>query len=554
MFIVARLRLPLVLLGIAAVVFFALSTFLVRETGNAIFDSPDESANFLFTAQFKKASSFLLPAVSGEELPDAARPRSILRSGSFFIPVGFVGFPMLLGFFAKIIGLHYVSYGVLLLSALAAFVWYHLVKAVFGRHAAVLSAVLLLLQPAYMYYTTRLWYPNALFLVFVLLAGFNLVRAFSLEQVNLPEVRGAIGMEIPAASQGTQKKRFYSFLAGAFFGLAIALRPSEANWMIAGLLFALLASRGAMKRLSFRFAALGALAPLFLVGYMQYLVYGGVFSNGYVSVDGADVAGVASRFFLPFGFDAHDAFAVAGTYVLKLFWWLSLPALLGFAAVFLRWGSGAVTFRRRMFLWLMAVLAALLWFGVYYGSWEVRDRIDGGASIGVSYVRYFLPLSVLIVPIMALGLIRTARSLSRFSRSAVAVLVITLVYCSLRAVWWGGDDSLVAVRGTLARNTEVRENILALVPPGAVMITDRGDKIVFPYREVVAEFRSPRAMEQIREIAATREVWYETIADREDLFTEDEKFWKPAGLSLGESVFAGYGHTLYRIRIFKKIL
>lgn len=552
MFIVARLRLPLVLLGISAAVFFALTTFLVRETGNAIFDSPDESANFLFASQFKKASTFLLPAVSGESLPDAVRPRSILRSGSFFIPVGFVGFPMLLGFLAKIAGLRYVSYGVLLLAALVAFAWYHLVKAVFGRHAAVLSAVLLLLQPAYMYYATRLWYPNVLFLVCIVLAGLSLVRALSLEQVNLPEARGAIGMEIPAASQGAHKKRWYSFFAGVFFGLALALRPSEAGWMIAGLLFALLASRGAMKRLSFRFAFLGAAAPLFLVGYMQYLVYGGVFSNGYVSAGGAGVARLASRFFLPFGFDAPDAVAVVGTYALQLFWWLSLPALLGFTAVFLRWGIGAVAFRRRMFLWLMAVLAALLWFGSYYGSWEVRDRIDGGVSIGVSYVRYFLPLSVLIVPIMALGLIRTARSLSRFSRSAVAVLVVTLVYCSLRAVWWGGDDSLAAVRETLARNAEVREHMLALASPDAVIVTDRGDKIIFPHREAMAEFRSPRAMAQILEIANTREVWYETIADREDILAEEGALWKPAGLFLGESSPVGYGHTLYRIGISKQ--
>ncbi len=546
MFVSSRLRLPYGLFLAGTVLFFALSTFFVRESGSAMFDSPDETAAALFAGQFERASNFLLPSPAGMALPDSVRPRSILRTGAFLIPVGFVGFPMFAGTFAKIFGLHGVSLLILLIASGAVIVWYFLTKAMFGRHAALLSAILLLLQPAYAYYTARLWYPNVLFLSLIIFSGYFFVRALSLHQIQLPEARGVVGIEIPVASQGAAKKRLFSYLAGLFLGGALALRPSEAGWILAGFVFSALASRGAIKRLSFLFAGLGAALPLMLVVYMQYLVYGAPFSTGYASAEGVAVFSMASLLVAPFGFRLTDAVSSVFTYTAGLFWWMVLPWFLGFAAVWRRWGSGAAFFRYRMFLWLMAFFAALLWFGVYYGSWQIHDRIDGGVSIGVSFTRYFLPIYILALPIIALGLIRTARTL-RAARPLVAILVVALVYFSLRSVWWGTDDSLASVRLTLARNTEVRNAILRVVAPAGVVVSDRGDKVVFPYREVMAEFRTPEALRDLREVAQAREAWYETIGDEEDIRAEEERLWKPAGLSLGEGISAGYGHTLYRI-------
>lgn len=547
MFVSSRLRLPFGLFLAGTAAFFMLSAFFVRGPEIRMFDSPDETANALFAGQFERASNFLLSSPSGTELPDSMRPRSFLRTGAFLIPVGFVGFPMFVGTLAKLFGFKMVSLLILFIASGAVMAWYLLVKALFGRHAALLSAMLLLLQPAYAYYTTRFWYPNVLFISLLIFAGYFFVRALSLYRIQLPEARGIVGIEIPVTSQGAVKKRFFSYLAGFFLGGALALRPSEVGWIFAGLVFAALASRGAIKRLSFFFASLGVAPSLLLVAYMQYLVYGAPFSTGYASADGAGVFSLASFLVAPFGFRLTDAVATVFTYTVGLFWWMVLPGLLGFAAVWRRWGSGAASFRYRMFLWLMALFAALLWFGVYYGSWQIRDRIDGGVSIGVSYARYFLPLYILALPILALGLIRTARSL-RASRSVIALLVIALVYFSLRSVWWGADDSLAAVRHTLARNAEVRNAIMRLTPPAAVIVSDRGDKIVFPYREAMAQFRTPAALRDLYEIAQTREAWYETIGDGEDIRLEEERFWKPAGLSLGEGISVGYGHIVRRIR------
>ena len=102
----------------------------------------------------------------------------------------------------------------------------------------------------------------------------------------------------------------------------------------------------------------------------------------------------------------------------------------------------------------------------------------------------------------------------------------------------------------MARNLEIRARALEILPEDAVVLTDRSDKIFFPYREVVTRFRKFHQPD-FEELYGLN-LYYETIAAQEVVDFENERYWGPHYLRATDPVDLGYRHTLYKLKLVKE--
>jgi hypothetical protein len=151
-----------------------------------------------------------------------------------------------------------------------------------------------------------------------------------------------------------------------------------------------------------------------------------------------------------------------------MFWWLSLPVLVG-----------AVLWRRR-WRYLLGLFLATAILGVVYGSSAIHDNPDPAAvTIGNSYSRYWLPLFVAMTPLAAAALVRLGEKTKPF---VPAICLIALFAFGADVVFFSSDDALWPMRGRLAAAETIRATVLDLTEDDAVIVTERGDKLFFPDR------------------------------------------------------------------------
>lgn len=534
-----------VLLIISVIIFFVLSQFLVLQS-TEIFNSPDEAANYYFARQFKEKSNFFLLSPSGAELPETARLRSALRDGAYFTPVGFIGFTFFLGLATKIFSFEYLPYFLSALSGLALLAWFAFFKKIFGRQVAFLSVFLLLLHPAYFAYNLRPYFPNILFVNFLIFAAYFFSKAVFASGLKLPSGE-RMNLENPFTAKTAVKQYFFSFLFGLTLGLALMIRPSEALWVFLSILVILIFVRRNFKLSSFLVAVLGLLLVFLPVLGLQKITYGNFFTTGYHLTLPENSKSFLS-FLMPFGFDIVILSKNIFDYLIYLFWWLAVPFFFGLIFIPFKSASLPYGFRRKISLWFIIFILVFLWLSFYYGSWQVSDRLDEKTSVGVSFVRYFLPIYILSVPFVALGIWRFIRMWRKIGKTIGLFIVPLIVILSLRVVWWEGDESVLNISRTLKGYGEIRNQAIRIVPKNTVILTERGDKIFFPAREVVPYFRKKEEMEIILSLMNTYDFWYETILNDKDARRENEVFWNRFGLEIEKVASLGGGHSLYKIK------
>ena len=138
------------------------------------FSAPDEQANYFFTKLFVQQSVLVYPEPLLEVSQDFVNTRSMTASLGEVKPVGFLGFALIYGTLAKIFSVGAIPFFTPVLSVLAALFFYSAIKRIFNKKIALVSSVLLLVHPAYWYYSSRALMPNVLFLD-LLIIGLSLL-------------------------------------------------------------------------------------------------------------------------------------------------------------------------------------------------------------------------------------------------------------------------------------------------------------------------------------------------------------------------------------------
>jgi hypothetical protein len=201
--------------------------------------------------------------------------------------------------------------------------------------------------------------------------------------------------------------------------------------------------------------------------------------------------------FLPFGINPRASAKHVLQYGLGLFWWMSLLALLGIPLLLPPRTTRKRERAPRRLYFAVAVLVSA-WLAVMYGSWTIFDNPDiTKITIANSYVRYWLPIYVLMTPFAAFAMEWiTSRARTEVAKQLfTAVLMVACFGLSVRAVFYQVDDGIVAVAATLDRSQDIKERVLAQTESDAVIIVDRADKVFFPERRVLYPLRDASTYE-----------------------------------------------------------
>lgn len=461
--------------------YFYLSTETGADLSSPKFNSPDETANYFFAKLYAEEDTLRVFEPLNFLADNKIHPRSMTVRDGYLIPGSFFGMILFYGWIAKIFGAKIILILTPLLASFAVICFYRLILKIFDRRVAFWSALLLLIHPAFWYYSSRGFFPNVLFVSLLLISFYFLLCKDALRSIKF-KINGRV--------------YFNYIFAGLFFGLAIAVRLSEIIWTVGVLIVLYLIYRKNLRigqvALFIIFAAL-AFAPIF--SYNQIL-YGDPLSTSYNLGGGVSSGGSAplgwfcwlGQYIFPFGFHPKSILQNFSVYFVGMFWWLVLPLYAG-ALIFLKKiFDGKLEKRQEIYFWLSGFIALFLF--IYYGSWNFYDNPAEVPSIGTSYVRYWLPIYILSVPIIITALSKLVEKVRPEERKfLVGTLAAILFLSSIKIVILDKNEGLAKVKENVGVYTAIAETVNRVSPPESVIIVDRADKIFFPERRVLLPLR-----------------------------------------------------------------
>lgn len=430
-------------LVVAAVLFFVLTASVAFQFEHSGYPSPDEQAAATFIKRVRDGLPLPIPEPLSGTLENILHPRSTTVVKSALVPQGFPFQMMLWGTLSRITHLPH-SLWTPLVGALALPLLFPLFRIFFSPRVALATALLSMVHPAVLYYTSRGLYSNApqLFLLLIALYFF------------------------------TRNTRWRWLFGGALLGVAVALRPSELLWIAPMLGVLAWWSRGSLLRSNVTLA----FSAFSLIGFFVLLYHRNLYGSallGY-SFSSATSAIVGDSWSLEAIREHTHA------YLLSLLWWWTIPAV-GGAILFLRTPQERHARWRRYCILAFLVTAMLL---LLYGSWNLRDTVSEEATtIGTSFVRYWLPIFLLTLPLTAVGL--TSRKLPRVVVSFF--ISLSLLYPT---VW--GFESLARDLKQGRANQTMLKSAKERLPRDAVLLVERSDKIFWPTYRVIVGTTEPQ--------------------------------------------------------------
>lgn len=502
---------------------FALYSFLAVFAPMDIWNSPDETANAFFIRELAQGRGL---AVGDSEVISSGgliHPRSVAVRDGLLVPGSFIGMILFYALPVFLFGSAVLPFLTPFFSALALIAFGSILKKYLSLRAARLSVILALFHPAFWYYANRGLFHNVFFLDCVIFTFyFASVRPFSV----LAQKYGHFGRFAPYLD---------GVLAGGIFMLALAVRTFEAFWLLPLVLILLWACRHNLPK-----ATLGAIVGVIIFTGVLFLlisaaIYGSFLPSGYPSIE-----------LLPFGFSFRNMFRNGIWYGKLFFWWHTLIAGLGIIyLIYLRIKAKAPVALWRGFLALLGVSFFLF---IIYGSGVYLDSPDPRQiTIGNSLVRYWLPLYISCIPFGAWFLDQVA---GRIKSLAIQRIFLTLVVAamgilSFRVVFYGAGEGLIKVMAELNRYREIRAVVLAVTPPKAIIISDRSDKIFFPYRHVAVGIGAPEIVNSLDNLVSAGSLYiYALKMDATDVRLG---LYERSGFTLDEELQFGK-ERLYSLR------
>ena len=486
--------------------------------------SPDETANSLSAMYFADHGSFLIPNLSLKDLPWVF-PRSfvpIIENGAVAL-VGFLGMPLILSLAYKAIGI----YGILFFTPLFALIslwplWKSLPKE--WSKGIKWSVLLVWISfPMVIIYANRGTFSNLFITCLAIWLWWLVVELKS-------------GWKWP--------------VAGAVLGLACVIRPTEAAWLVPLAGFAALYQIQITKN-KIKASKIIWLAVMFVLvtgvgAYLGYKTYGQWFISGYqvrpdfamatqTSIDqvsGQNSISVLKA--LPFGVHPRAILWNAYHYLVEILWpWLLMVALAGYFCL-------KEEIWKKPEKWIVAVFAwTAIWLTAFYGNGVYQDHVGVNvASMGNSYLRYLLPLSLLAAASAGFVVARLWKywSLRILSLAMIVALIVVGQWSALAR----DDEGMLANQEELARYAEIRDQARSVINSNAIILSDRSDKIFFPV------FNAASPMPDDKSIQAILDAGYSVALFMQTQSSIKSAQWWDRGFDL-KPVFSDANQTMYTV-------
>lgn len=518
-------KIPLIVIGLVFILIYSGFYFIHHET----FNSPDETANNFFIQVFSENGALAVPASFEGEQGDIVVPRSIRVVNGQMVPASFLGLIILYGAVTALFGNSFLYLFGGLIAVFGVLGYYILIREIWGSRIAFYSALCLFFFPGWWYYASLSFYPNVLLLTLVLWSFVIFIIALR------------------------SQKTLYSFLSGILIGFALITRLVAFPW-IAFLWILFLIHYSKKKLFSARMIVTWLITILFFMSLLLFIqseLYANPFETGYVLSETtydktAIFTNLYSRVIQP-GWNPRIAVSVFFNYIAGLFWFIMIPAIFGVAFFLVPKRKRAI----KHYYYIAATAGVALWLINYYGSWIVTDNITPGAvTLGVSYVRYFLPIYLLLIPLAVYGtykfvILLFSRPLLR--RFAFVFLLTFYILVTFRLTYFDKNDSLANVHETLLLNELKKEEVLEKTEENAIIVTYRQDKLFFPDRAVIHTLDDEYVFEKLSGIIEERPLYLYTFLDEADVKILKERI-QLYNLGL-ERVTDVYDNTLYQFII-----
>ena len=547
----------LALLGI--VFFFVYSWFSLsviqpqveKNAGHEIFSWPDAMANNFFIDQFIKTGEFVKEEPYNVVLLGLIHPRSTNVVNNDIVPSGFLGLLFIFGWLGKIFTSKVVMFITPTLAVLGIWIFYLIVKEFLSRRAAFMSAILLALLAPYWYYSNLSLLSTVPFAVLLMIGFYFLIKQSSLVL--------------------NRNKYIYAALAGLFIGLAISTRYLEIVWVG---LFVLVLWFFYIKEVKWQqilFFVLGGLIPLAAILFYNLQTYGEMFTVGYLQM-GNQSAGVLERLptefeaatgkdwraylkliLMPFGFHPKIIAINVKNYMFEFLW----PYCLIFGMGALLWVVNV--FRKKVtkkeIAFAVSSFVGAFWLVVYYGSWVFVDQLVlKNNTIGSSYTRYWLPLVILFLPVIAYlfdNILKIPAKGGKVISALKYILVVMLVswmgFYSFGLVYLTPGDGLFSQKEVINTYYNQYQKVSALVETDAIIINNRADKLFFPEKRVIMFDLNYAIFPVIEKIVNEAPFYYYTMMPEKDINYINTKKINEFGLILVDPQIIDHQFKLYKL-------
>ncbi len=502
------------------ILLFLLYSYLLWGKVLPLYSWPDEMANAFFIEQFANTTSLRVEQPYDAFAHNLVTPRSMTLRDGFLVPVGFVGLPVLYGLIAKVIGGLYV-FVTPLLAVLCVYLMYRIVSMVWDERMGIVSALLLAVYPPFVYYASFTLLPNIAFVTALMAGLFFLLKNFYHRRYILNYIFSALA-----------------------FSSAVMIRPNEVIWFGVALIVILFIYRKDIQVFDWVvFAFTGATMAL-IYFFINVQTYGSYLPSGYttqISQTGEVQTQAWSfmKLLFPFGIDLSMVWQNLVTFVIPVQWPYMILAVFGVVAFL------GVYKERDGYVYLAGTLAISVYLLVYYGSWELVDSFVGSHSqLGISYNRYWLPVGMLMIPMSAYFLIDFSK---RTPRAITPLALVLIAVISLGTVFVQGPDALMRIKQALRQQERLHTQVMALTEQKSVIMTHRGDKIVFPQRQVISQY-DPADLSGVRALLAHEiPVYYLIYKDELFVQQENDQFFTPQGLTREQPQILEGDYLLYEI-------
>ena len=506
------------------------------------FSSPDETANYFWIKQFAQGQ----PLYYYEELnglgTNLIHLRSVNTVDGKITPGSFLGMTIIYGSLAKVFGLPIIPYLTPFFSVLGLIFFYLIINYLFkNKSLALISALLLSIFPAWIYYSARGMYHNILYLSLLIIGLYFLFKLFHLKNPYL-----------------------LYFLSGLLIGFSIITRTSEVVWIIFTVLFIFISNFKRINWAGFILFLSALWLPALLLFYHNQILYGAFISAGYRAIIPAGGIGEAIRsgilfqiLVTPFGFNIKSILLNTFNYLYQLLPYWSAPAIFGaFLFTFLPHDLSKIKLKTRInyLIYLTFITFYLL---VFYGSWQIIDRIDNQSlSLGTSYLRYWLPIYLLAMPFIAFLIYHITKLVipNRFRYKEIyqtaigIILILLLLMPSLNLVFRKTDESLF-LQQNLSTNRLKSHLINQIInPDDVILIYKQADKIFFPERKkIITDLVVPADYAALASLAKIRHIYYYTFAPPSMVADISTREFEPHGLTIEAGIRILAKDWLYQI-------
>lgn len=477
-----------------------------------VFNTPDEMANYFFSERLAADQGLrVAEPLDSPEVRNIIHPRSITVANSHLAPGSFLGFILVVGTVAQLAGAWIIPWLIPMLSGCALLCYFLLIRKHFDSRLALGSTILLATLPAFWYYSSRSLFNNVLFVDLIIIGLWQLQRGID-RQLLMPTALGSI-----------------------FIGLALTVRTGDALWVLALVAVFLVMQKAQIKLGHYVLLVGGIIVSFIPILQEQAALFGSPFITGYIPEGLAVVSGspvtiwhqlfsIAQQFIAPFGFHPVSIIYTLYHYGLKMFWWLVLPAVLAFLFAGYQWYRGTLVPKFQGYL--LVTVAISVFISSYYGSWYFHNNVSGLALIGSSQVRYFLPVYILLIPVIVWGVVELLKKFRHKQTQMLitSILVIAWVGLSSWSVLWRGPESLMAVAATVTDYQRINREVRQQTSNDAVIITAYNDKVFFPKRRVITYWQDDNYLEPLRKIISQVPVYLYAIKPTEISYLKDKGF------------------------------